>query len=129
MNPESFLRLSCVLTGEAALDPAMGQRLRARLGSHYEVALAAFVKAFEALPPGVDPETALRGLLDTQPQHNAVARAVVWAWYTGQFNTPYEVPDAPQTPDEYADGLLWKVIKAHAPGYKPGGFGSWAKLP
>src|SRR5712671_3001253 len=58
-----------------------------------------------------------------------VARAIVWAWYTGQFHTPFELPDAPQTPEQYSKALLWHVIRAHAPAFTNAAFGAWAKEP
>ena len=129
MAPNSFERLSCVLTGEDSLNAEMAQKLRARLDAHFAVELAAFIQDFENLGGTGVTEAQLRVLLDNRPGHSRVARAIVWAWYTGQFMTPYEVPDAPQTPEEYADGLLWRVIKAHPPGFKGQGYASWAKLP
>ena len=127
MSGDDFLKLSCVLTGEKKLDGARGERFRVRLTVHYGDLLTSFVNAFKALPNSK--ESDVRALLEREPQYNVVARAIVWVWYTGQFKTAYELDDAPQTPDEYAAGLLWKVIRAHPPGFKAGGFGSWAKQP
>jgi len=126
MASNAFVRLSSVLTGEQSLDDRIAAKLEQRIKAHYAVELKAFIDAFDALPAGGDSVAQLRTLLDTQTKHNGLARAIVRAWYTGEFNTPYEIADAPQTPEEYADGLLWKVIGAHAPGFTNAGYGAWA---
>lgn len=129
MKPDTFTCISRVLTGEDSLDAGMAERLRDRLEAHFTIELSALIKDFEKLGGPAVTEAQLRTLLDTEPKHNLVARAIVWVWYTGQFATPYEVPDAPQTQEEYADGLLWKVIRAHAPAFGGQGYAAWSTLP
>jgi hypothetical protein len=136
MKSDTFLSLSSVLTGKNDLAAGRAAAFRLRLDAHFATDLSELLAAFEAHLKTRTPEDSLKDALSEAGtadkvllQRHAVCRAIVWIWYTGQFVTPYELPDGPQTPEEYADGLLWEVIRAHAPGFHPGGYGAWARLP
>jgi Membrane bound FAD containing D-sorbitol dehydrogenase len=137
MPSTPFLKLSSALTGERRLDEELSQQFETRITVQYGPHLAELLTAFEKrLKSGVEPERAIKDVLEDAKvdstildQRHRVARAIVWAWYTGQFNTPFELPDAPQTPEQYSKGLLWHVIRAHAPAFTDAQYGAWAKQP
>ena len=136
MNDDAFFRLSKVLTGEKHLDASLGAEFLRRLQVHYGAEITELLSAFQSQPETMPPEQALQSILKEDPnntkvveQRHRLARAIIWIWYTGQFSTLFEMPDGPQTPDQYSKGLLWAVIRAHAPGYTNAKFGAWAKLP
>ena len=136
MPSTPFLRLSSALTGERRLDEGLSHQFEARITVQYGPHLTELLKAFEGRLKSGEPEGAIKDVLEdskadstTLDHRHRVARAIVWAWYTGQFHTPFELPDAPQTPEQYSKGLLWLVIRAHAPAFTDAEYGAWAKEP
>lgn len=129
MAISDFLALSRVLTGEKTLDLKLGELYRNRLLVHYATTLEELESAFKPFATDKDAEKKLQALLQKSPKLGPIARAVLWVWYTGEFKTPYETTDGPASHEPYAEGLLWKVIHAHAPGYTNAGFGAWAEKP
>jgi glucose dehydrogenase len=122
----SFARFSQLLTGEDTVDDVRSRSFFHRLHTHFGPDLGKLLDEFERIEGEPHPSVGLREILDENRGLARVARATLHAWYTGEFKPQRETPDAPQTPGEYANGLLWKVIKAHAPGFPNAGFGAWA---
>ncbi len=127
--PRGFLKLSQVLTGEKSLDGSLATSFFDRLKTQFGESLDTLIREFETVEKSTNPVVALQSVLDADQSLARIARATLWIWYTGEFKPLNEVTDGPQTPDEYSQGLLWKVIRAHAPGYTNAGFEAWAKLP
>ncbi|MEO7340577.1 MAG: sugar dehydrogenase complex small subunit [Luteolibacter sp.] len=125
-----FFDLSIALTGEDSLDERMAEELRLRIVNHYKTELADLLGAFGAIPTGsMSPDERATLSLGQVDSRHKVAREVIRVWYTGQFLTPANEADPPSHPDHYSKGVLWKVIKTHAPGYTNSGYGVWAHPP
>ncbi len=124
---DGFLQVSQVLTGVADLDESLAKGFYDRLKTHFGEGLDALINQYD--PTWKDPEKQLQDAVKANRALAPVARAVIKAWYTGEFKPTKEVTDGPQTPAEYAKGVLWKVIQAHPPGYTNGSFGAWAEPP
>ena len=59
-----------------------------------------------------------------------IAREIVMLWYMSGFRPPNETRDtAPQTPEQYFQGLFWPTIRAHPLGLSGGYFGYWKYPP
>ena len=130
-NTDSFLELSKVLTGESQLDPRLSEQYRDRLNAAYPKELAELEAAFHAMPGGPDIEAKLKALLDERRDLARLARQLITLWYTAQFTGPDNKTYPPESEEQYVAGLLWRVIKAHPPGYAEGlgGYGYWTKHP
>jgi hypothetical protein len=124
-----FVELSAALTGEARLDTKIAAELESRIGKHYKPELDELLASFLAIPSSVPPEERARQALADSELRHKLAREIIRVWYTGQFQTPANTQDPPGQPEHYSHGLLWKVIRAHAPGFPNAGYGSWAQPP
>jgi len=129
MAPTTFVRLSCAITGESKLDDALAAQFKQRIHDYYADDLADLLTAFDALGPPNNPEQALMTALGDDPKRHAVAREIARLWFTGQFQTPYEGVDPPRTPAQWEAGLLWRVIRSHAPAFSRDPYGVWAAKP
>ena len=133
---EVFLRVSWDLTGEAALEESLASSFYNRLSEVYPTEMARLIKQypedlatgleFKAIIPRVQAQYYQETGHDSMTQ---LMRNIIWVWYTGQFIDPDEADDPPHTVEEYKKGLLWGIIKAHAPGFTNAGYGVWANLP
>lgn len=130
-----FDLLSRALTGESVLDKERLVQYEARIRYYYGAELDDLLVEFSSqLISTPDPEAALKAALSNATNLkiadlNLVARELTKLWYTGQFDTRFDGPDVPHEVDQFSNGLLWKVIGAHAPGFTNAGYGAWAKLP
>ena len=134
----TFMSLSEALTGVSPLDQHLGRAYMNRFATHPQLSpsLPPLVAAFRELSPG-----------GHSPQPAAIAKAIfgnanlkpaaeqlIYLWYVSAFFLP--LPDAPKTsvwqygsPEDYGRGLLWSVIRAHAPMTHGGPYGYWADAP
>jgi hypothetical protein len=126
---DDFLTLSLILTGEDSLDPTLSTAYLDRLNQVYSDDLSALITAFNNLNSAADLTTELDSLLDREQNLANTARQIIKIWYSGQFNEPDGTINGPKTPEQYRSGLLWKIIKAHAPGYTNGTYGYWETAP
>jgi Membrane bound FAD containing D-sorbitol dehydrogenase len=126
---KDFLALSLVLTGEDSLDPTLSTAYLDRLNQAYTDDLSALITAFNNLNSAADVTTELDSLLDREQNLANTARQIIKVWYSGQFNESDGTINGPKTPEQYQSGLLWKIIKAHAPGYTNGTYGYWETAP
>lgn len=126
-----FAELSCALTGEAMLNSQLAAEFEQRLRYHFDKELTDLLATFKAQPSGGTPDDRARAALGQDGKLHKLAREILRLWYTGQFQTPFDVTDPPLRPEHYSEGLLWKVIKTHAPGFSPpdAKYGVWAKPP
>ena len=129
MPSNAFHRFSCALTGESGLDERLSGELEQRIKSQFPEALADLLAAFSAPSTPADPDKAVPAALGDSEDRHRVAREILRVWYTGQFETLYEGFDAPRTPEQWEQGLLWRVIKAPAPGFSKNPYGVWADKP
>lgn len=130
---EPFIDLSRGLTGEEDLDLELAEEYEHRIRDHFGDLLDRFDDEYRKFqPPGsADREPAVQAALDQDPKFHSLAREIIRLWYTGQFSAPHPFndPDLPREVEHYRKGLLWRVIKAHPPGFTNSGYGAWAKLP
>ena len=129
MAPNTFVRLSAALTGESALDERLASDLEQRIKSHFSGELASLQAAFEAAGLPKDPEQAAKLALGENEGRHRIAREIIRVWYTGQFETRYEGFDAPHTSEQWDQGLLWRILRAPAPGFSKNEYGVWASKP
>ncbi len=126
---EPFIALSRALTGEANLDPHLAEDYEARLRYYFDGDFDDLLKAFTQHYGSGDAEQAAQTALADVAEFHSVAREILRVWYTGQFQTPFEDVEPPREVEHYAQGLLWRVIGAHAPGFTNAGYGAWEKPP
>lgn len=124
-----FVSLSCLLTGETQLSETLADRYWERLHALFGDDLLRLVAEWQKIEGKGGEHKSLQDLLAGDKVLARTAFGILQAWYTGDIRTAGEIPDGPWSPGEYADGLLWKVIRAHAPGFTNAGFGEWAKPP
>jgi hypothetical protein len=129
-----FLALSELLTGESPLDQALADAYRERLHRAYPADLDRLVDACRTASTQPDPGGVLAAALDADTALAHAAKETITVWFTAQFTRPDNTKDAPDTPDHYRSGLIWKVIKAHpisaAPEPPaPSGYGYWTQHP
>lgn len=129
MASSTFVRLSEALTGEANLDERLASEFEQRIRMHYAESLADLLAEFEKSGLPKNPEQAAFTALGNDPKRHLVAREIIRVWYTGQFETPFEGFDTPHTPEQWEQGLLWRVLKAPAPGFSKNPYGVWASEP
>jgi Membrane bound FAD containing D-sorbitol dehydrogenase len=138
-NEDIFLQLSQLLTGVDKLDPNLAKEyyheyLQQRFGIYLDELMGIYqrvVAAAEQKP--LDQKKVLEEVLgcikkDSQVLH--VAKQVVRIWYISQFK---ESSDPSINTEVYAghwrEGILWNIIKAHAPAYSDKPHGYWADPP
>lgn len=126
---EPFIELSRALTGEANLDPRLADHYEYRLREYFGKTFDLLLEEFKKRCGSGDAEQAAKKTLADEAAFHKVAREIIRAWYTGQFQTPYEDTEPPREVAHYEQGLLWRVIRTHAPGFTNAGYGAWAKPP
>ncbi|MFF2956691.1 sugar dehydrogenase complex small subunit [Kitasatospora sp. NPDC057965] len=129
-----FLALSELLTGEASLDATRSDEYLQRLTAAFPADVPRLLDAYRTAAGQPDPATALVDAVNADPALARITRETVTVWYLAQFSRPDGKPDTPTTAAQYQDGLLWRVIKAKAPGTtpqppSPDGYGYWTKQP
>ncbi len=126
---EGFVRLSQFLLGEGRLERSLAPHLFRRLTAHFGESLPKLIETFEEAAKAKDPIPTFNTVVRADKSLSRAAWATLMAWYTGEFKPGTEVPDAPLTANEYSNGFLWHVLKAHAPAFTNAGFGAWAAEP
>lgn len=130
---EGFVQLSCVLTGERALDQRLAAGYLARIqrdaaeGQH----LTAFVSRFTQLDrEGTTFETRFREEILHTPVYGDLAKRILVLWYTGGLpDREWKLDYPDDDPAPYFGALMWPVIGAHAPALSGGYFGYWRYPP
>jgi len=134
----NFISLSQALTGVRPLSRHLATRYLERYASHPRLStlLPQLISALTALPnSGSDPSEAD---IDHALMQNSTLRPateqLIFLWYFSAFFLPPN-ENAPNsiwiygTPEEYEQGLVWSVIRAHAPMTRGGPYGYWADAP
>lgn len=133
---ESFLAVSTLLTGVSPLDRQLANEYMERYAIHPQLTtnLNALISAYRAIPgTPSENDVAQKIIGSTDPVVKAAAKQLMYLWYVSAFFIPLDVTpgvkpplrDDPNdtrkrvwvygSPEQYAKGLLWKVIYAHAP--------------
>jgi hypothetical protein len=152
---DSFVGLSEALTGVVPLDRHLSNQYMERYATNRQLTtnLDLMIQAYRKIPGTPRPSEAdvkQQILLSQDPKIRAAAQQIIYIWYISAFYLP--VPDsnlgAPLppplednpsdtrkrvwmygTPEQYGRGLLWSVIRAHAPMTSGGAPGHWALSP
>jgi hypothetical protein len=148
----TFLAASELLTGVAPLDQHLANQFMERYATNRQLTrnLDLLTQMFRSLPGNPRPSEAdvHDHILQSQDARvRAAAQQVIYVWYIGAFyipdptTLPAGLPPPLQdddtrkkvwvygTPGQYARGLLWSVIRAHAPMTSGGLPGHWANPP
>jgi hypothetical protein len=130
---DSFYEISKALTGETELDPQRAAALQKRIETYYPDELDELLHAFEKESASGNMEQAVKAALgeneDAKERLHLLAREIIKVWYLGEFQTPSEDVDPVGSVEHFSEGLLWKVIRAHAPAFTNAGYGAWADHP
>jgi glucose dehydrogenase len=123
---DDFIRLSEHLTGVPKLDRALAEQYLRRFLANptHRARLPGLIAAIRRLAdrPG-GPAAAIRREIMDDADLGPAARQLIYLWYVSAFFDPG--PDNQQrsrgtwrygkNPDQYGRGLIWAVIRAHAP--------------
>jgi len=152
---ESFVALSEGLTGIAPLDKHLANEYMERYATNRQLTtnLDLMIQAYRKISGSPKPsETQVKEqiLLSSEPKIRAAAQQLIFIWYISAFYVPFPDPNASAplppplednpsdtrkriwmygTPEQYGRGLLWSVIRAHAPMTSGGAPGNWATAP
>lgn len=135
---QTFVDLSEMLTGHENLaEKRDGERSLAE--SYHELIKTAFgekrlanlLSTFEGLEgAGEYLNKAIEKQILQNEELSTVAQEIIMLWYMSAFRPPDETRDgAPQTPEQYYQGLFWPTIRAHPLGLSGGYFGYWKYPP
>jgi len=150
---ETFIALSDSLTGVSPLDRHLANQYMERYATHPQLSknLDILVKAYRNIAADKKPQEGdikQRIMMSSDGAVRAGAKQLIYLWYTSAFFIPLDPgtdPNRPPlqddpadtrkkawvygTPEQYARGLLWKVISAHAPMTPGGPPRHWATAP
>jgi hypothetical protein len=137
-NEDIFFQLSQLLTGLDKLDSKIAKEyyheyLQQKFGIYLDELMGIYQRVMAAQQKPLDQKKVLDEVLariKNDPQVLHVAKQVVRIWYISQFK---ESSDPSINTEVYAghwkEGMLWEVIKAHAPAYSDKPHGYWANPP
>jgi len=149
---DDFIALSAVLIGERNVDRGLAQKYLDRLlaapvaGEPMSRRVHAVLDAFREVRAGDgDIEEGVRQRIVEDEALAPVARQIIYVWYTSALlvrgiapaeavNLETGRPDSNTTlqfgsPEQYFQGLIWSVIRAHPPALSGGYFGYWRYPP
>lgn len=152
---ESFVALSEGLTGVAPLDKHLANEYMERYATNRQLTtnLDLMIQAYRKISGAPKPSEAQvkeQILLSSDAKIRAAAQQLIYIWYISAFYIPFPDPNASAplppplednpsdtrkrvwvygTPEQYGRGLLWSVIRAHAPMTSGGAPGNWAAAP
>jgi len=146
MTLEDFIELSAVLTGVSATELPAGEKQRTadgrettlgqiyldRLQASYPTKLDALATAWQAAKAAPDPLAELQDQLASPEAADSrkAARQVVKIWYLTIIDDPQDAKKQLSGDlGQYQHGIVWKLIKAHAPAYSFQQYGYWASKP
>jgi hypothetical protein len=128
---DRFVQLSKVLTGASDLDSAMAEVYLGRLRAEYPAPVADVLKTFEAIENEEHRvfEVKRRIVEDKGPGNlGSIAQKIIFVWYTSEFVGADGKPKT-GTQEQFYRGLLWNVIRAHAPTNSKLKYGEWKTPP
>ena len=146
ITPENFIELSAMLSGVSATELPAGEKQRTadgdeatlgqiyldRLQASYPAGLDALAAAWEAAKAAPDPMAHLRDQL-TRPEAadlRKAARQIVKIWYLTIIDDPQDAKKQLSGDlGQYQHGIVWRLIRAHAPAYSFQQYGYWASNP
>ena len=125
---DRFAQLSKVLTGAAKLDPATAEAYLGRLRAEYPAQVTDVLTAFAAIEKDEHLIFEVKRRIVEDKVLGSLAQKIIFIWYTSEFVGADGKPKT-GTQEQFYDGLLWKVIRAHAPTNSKLNYGEWKNPP
>ena len=130
-NRDLFLKLSKLLTGVEELDQGLAKEYYHQyLQQKFGVDLDELMGIYREIAAISKPLGELIERIKDNSQLLHVAKQIVRIWYISQFKESSDpAVDTQIYAGHWKDGILWDIIKAHAPAYSDGPHGYWANPP
>jgi Membrane bound FAD containing D-sorbitol dehydrogenase len=125
---DRFAQLSTLLTGAANLDPATAEAYLGRLRAEYPAQVADVLTAFAAIEKDEHLIFELKRRIVEDKALGPLAQKIIAIWYTSEFVGADGKPKT-GTQAQFYSGLLWQVIRAHAPTNSKLNYGDWRNPP
>ena len=125
---DRFLQLSKVLTGAADLDNDLAAAYLKRLRDEYPSQVADTLTAFAAIAQDENLVFEVKRRIVEDKALGPLAHEIIAIWYTSEFVGADGKPKTGKQ-SEFYSGLLWQVIRAHAPTNSTLGTGRWKNPP
>jgi hypothetical protein len=136
---DEFIELSQYLTGESKLDAEMGADYLQVLASHSEFAalIPRLMTKYRQIRKQHDVEAAIKSEIMADAILRIPAEQIIYLWYLAALyvSNPLDPTNSAtgiwqyNAPQHYKDGLVWSVLRAHAPMSYGGPFGYWKDPP
>ena|SRR5713226_9867744 len=123
-----FVGLSKILTGEKTVDRTLASQYLDRLKAQYAGPMTDLLDAFGRVATDRYTVFEVKRQVIGNPNLKPLAQQVITIWYTSEFAGPDGKVHA-GTQDQYYGGLLWRVIRAHAPTDSTQPYGYWEQQP
>ena len=125
---DRFLQLSKVLTGAADLDNDLAAAYLKRLRDEYPSQVADTLTAFAAIAQDENLVFEVKRRIVEDKALGPLAHEIIAIWYTSEFVGADGKPKTGKQ-SEFYSGLLWQVIRAHAPTNSTLEYGDWKNPP
>jgi hypothetical protein len=125
---DRFAQLSKVLTGAANLDPATAEAYLGRLRAEYPAQVNDVLTAFAAIEKDEHLIFEVKRRVVEDKVLGSLAQKIIAIWYTSEFVGADGKPKT-GTQEQFYGGLLWNVIRAHAPTNSKLNYGEWKNPP
>ncbi len=125
---EVFIALSKILIAEEELDEKLARSYLQRLKDQYPIPIQNLLTAFSEIADNPYILFEVKRRIIDNKDLQGLAVEVIRIWYTSEFVDKDGQPHA-GSQDEFYNGLLWKVVKAHAPTNSSLKYGGWQKPP
>src|SRR5262245_44445990 len=124
----SFLQLSKVLTGSVDLDSELAAAYLKRLRDEYPSQVADTLTTFAAIAQDANLVFEVKRRIVEDKALGPLAHEIIAIWYTSEFVGADGKPRTGKQ-SEFYSGLLWQVIRAHAPTNSKLEYGDWKNPP
>jgi hypothetical protein len=128
MDIDRFVQLSKVLTGARRLDPATAESYLGRLRVEYPAPVTDVLAAFAAIEQDEHLVYEVKRRMVDDKSLGSLAQKIIAIWYTSEFVGADGKPKT-GTQAQFYSGLLWQVIRAHAPTNSKLNYGDWRNPP
>jgi hypothetical protein len=125
---DRFVQLSNVLTGAPKLDPTLAEAYLGRLRAEYASQVTDVLTAFAAIEKDEHLVFEVKRRIVEDKALGALAQKIIAIWYTSEFVGADGKPKTGKQAEFYS-GLLWQVIRAHAPTNSKLNYGDWKNPP
>ena len=129
---DDFLGLSRILTGEPRLARELAAQYLSRLTASAASTVTTMLATYRELAgilSCVALEQAVSQKIAADPSLGPVARNAIYLWFTGAIPDAQGINWQFGAPEQYLNGLIWRVIGAHPPAYSNGYYGHWRYPP